>query len=79
MIGRPRSSKRFCQYGSRGDEDRDAVDEGAAGLEDLLDVPLGGHLRADRQVVDDHVGLGLSCRMPHDVVGRARRLGDRPA
>jgi hypothetical protein len=25
-----------------GDEDRDAVDERAAGLEDLLDVPLGG-------------------------------------
>ena len=25
-----------------GDEDRDAVHEGAAGVEDLLDVPLGG-------------------------------------
>ena len=42
-----------------GDEDRDAVHEAAACCEDLLDIPLGRLLRADRQVGDDHVGLGL--------------------
>src|SRR4051794_21200364 len=41
------------------DEDRDAVHEGAAGLEDLLDVPLRGLLGADREVGDDDVGVGL--------------------
>ena len=40
-----------------GDEDRDAVHEAAAGLEDLLDVPLGRLLGADRQVGDDDVGV----------------------
>ena len=40
-----------------GDEHRDAVDEAAAGLEHLLDVPLGRLLGADRQVGDDDVGL----------------------
>ena len=40
-----------------GDEDRDAVHHRAAGLEDLLDVPLGRLLGADRQVGDDDVGL----------------------
>src|SRR5207249_11058281 len=33
----------------RGDEDRDAVDERAARVQDLLDVPLRRHLRADRK------------------------------
>jgi hypothetical protein len=58
-----------------GDEHRDAVDERTAGLEDLLDVPLGGQLGADRQVGDDHVGLCLAEDL--DDVGRlAGRLGD---
>ena len=58
-----------------GDEHRDAVHEPAAGLEDLLDVPLGGLLGADREVGDDHVGLGLLEDLD-DVIGLARRLGD---
>ena len=53
----------------RGDEDRDAVHQGATGFEDLLDVPLGGHLRAHRQVIDDDVSLGF-LQDPDDVVGR---------
>ncbi len=31
-----------------GDEDRDAVDQTAAGFENLFDIPLGGFLGADR-------------------------------
>ena len=42
-----------------GDEDRDAIDEAAAGLEHLLDIPLGRHLGANRQIGDDDVGLGV--------------------
>ena len=59
----------------RGDEDRDAVDECAAGFQDLLDVPLGRHLRADRQVVHDHIGAGVLEDF-HDVGGRSPRLPD---
>ncbi len=44
----------------RGDEHRDAVDEGAAGLQRLGGVELGRLLRSDRQVGDQHVGLGLA-------------------
>ena len=40
-----------------GDEHRQAVDEADAGLQRLLDVPLGRLLGADRQVADEHVGL----------------------
>src|SRR3712207_8195382 len=50
-------------------------DEGAAGFQDLLDVPLGGHLGADREVGDDHVGLGV-LEDPGDVGGGAGGLGD---
>ena len=46
-----------------GDEHGDAVDEAAARLEDLLDVPLGRLLGADRQVGDDDVGVRLACRI----------------
>ncbi len=57
------------------DEDGDAVDEAAAGLEHLLDVPLGRLLGADRQVGDDDVGLRVLEDL--DDVGRlARRLRD---
>ena len=55
-IGSPRSSKRRAQSAVRGDEDRDAVDEGAAGRERLLGVELGRPLRADRQVGDQDLG-----------------------
>ncbi len=58
-----------------GDEDRQAVDEADAGLERLLDVPLGRVLGADRQVTDQHVRLGL-LEDADDVSGFARRLGD---
>ena len=57
------------------DEHGDAVHEAAAGLEDLLDVPLGRLLGADRQVGDDDVGLRLLEDL-HDVGGLARRLRD---
>src|SRR6476646_9401440 len=39
-----------------GDESGEAVDEADAGLERLLDVPLGRLLGADRQVTDENVG-----------------------
>src|SRR3954452_12618129 len=58
-----------------GDEDRQAVDEADAGGERLLDVPLGRLLRADRQVADDDVGLGL-LEDADDVGGLPRRFGD---
>ena len=57
------------------DEHRDAVHEAAAGLQDLLDVPLGGLLGADRQVGDDDVGAGVLEHLD-DVGGGAGRLGD---
>jgi hypothetical protein len=55
------------------DEDRHAVDHRAAGVQDLLRVPLRRLLGADRQVVDDDVGPGL-LEDPDDVVGLARSL-----
>ena len=42
-----------------GNEDGDAVDESAAGLEHLLDVPFGRFLRADRQVVDHDIDIAV--------------------
>ena len=59
------------------DEDRHAVHHRAAGRHDLLGVPLGRILRADRQVVDDDVDLAV-LEDPDDVVGRARRPSRRP-
>ena len=58
-----------------GDEHRDAVDHRAAGLEDLLDVPLRGLLGADRQIGDDDVGAGVLEHLD-DVDGGAFGLGD---
>ena len=74
-IGRPAFWKRLRPVVLLGDEHRDAVHEAAAGLEDLLDVPLGRLLGADREVGDDHVGLRLLEDLD-DVVGLARRLRD---
>ncbi len=74
MIGSPRSSKRPCQYSSASDEDGHAVHHRAAGLEDLLRVPLRRRLGADREVVDDDIGARL-LQDPDDVVRRAGRLG----
>src|SRR5262249_26453160 len=56
-------------------EDRDAVDEATASLQHLLDIPLGGCLAADGQVVDNDVGAGV-LEDVDDVGGRARSLGD---
>jgi hypothetical protein len=64
-----------CPVVLLGNEHRDAVHEAAARLEDLLHIPLGGLLRAHRQVGDDHVGLRL-LEDAHDVVGLPRRLRD---
>jgi hypothetical protein len=55
------------------DEHRHAVHHGAAGLEDLLRVPLRRGLGADREVVDDDVRAGLA-QDPHDVGRLAWRL-----
>ncbi len=45
------------------------------GLKDLLDVPLGRHLRADRQVGNDDVGLRL-LEDADDVGGGTGGFGD---
>ena len=58
-----------------GDEHRDAVHEAAAGLEDLLHVPLRRLLGADGEVGDDDVRAGVLEHL-RDVDGRARRLLD---
>ena len=58
-----------------GDEDGDAVDEAAAGLEHLLDIPLGRLLGADGQVGDHDVGVRLLEDLD-DVRGLAGGLGD---
>ena len=65
----------LAPVGRAGDEDGDAVDESATGLDDLLDVPLRGHLRADGHEVDDDVGLRLLQDFD-DVVRRAGGLLD---
>ena len=58
-----------------GDEHGDAVDEAAARLEHLLDVPLRRLLRADGQVGHDDVGVRL-LEDAHDVGGLAGCLLD---
>ncbi len=47
----------FGPGGIAGDEDRDIVDEGDAGIERARSVKLGRGLAADGQVVHHHVGL----------------------
>ena len=37
----------------------DAIHHTAAGIQDLFHVPFGRHLRSNRQVIDDHIGLGI--------------------
>ena len=46
-----------------GDEDRQRVDEGDAGVDGGLGVELGGVLGADRQVADEDVDLGVPQRL----------------
>ncbi len=74
-MGSPRLLEALAPVVLAADEDRDAVDEAAARLQDLLDVPLGRRLAADRQVVDDDVGAGVFEQLD-DVGGRAGGLGD---
>jgi hypothetical protein len=74
-IGRPGLLEAVVPVLLAGDEHRDAVDHRAAGLEDLLDVPLGRLLGADGQVGDDDVGLGLLEHLD-DVDVEPGRLGD---
>ena len=57
------------------DEDRDAVHEAAAGLQDLLHVPLRGFLAAHGQVAYHHVRLRVLKHLDH-VDGVARVLID---
>ena len=58
-----------------GDEHRNAVDERAARAQNLLHVPLGGFLAADRQIRHHHVRLGVLQQL-HDVVRGAGRFRD---
>ena len=51
------------------DKDRDAIDKAAAGLENLFDIPLGGLLRPNRQVIDHDVGTGFLKHLDH-IAGR---------
>ena len=74
-IGRSRLFEALVPVVLAGDEHGDAVDKAAAGLEHLLDVPLGGLLGADREVGDDHVGVRVLEDL-HDVGGLARGLRD---
>ena len=46
--------------GVAGDEHRQRVDEGDAGVDRALRVELVGVLRAHRQVGDEHVDLGVA-------------------
>ena len=63
---------------ARGDEDGNAVHEGAAGLERLLGIPAGRLLRADGQVGDEHVRAGLA-QGPRDIVLTLGCFGDAGA
>ncbi len=75
MIGTPALLEAALPVGLACDEDGHAVHHRAAGLEDLLRVPLRRHLGADRKVVDDHVGAGVP-EDADDVVGLAGSLLD---
>ena len=59
--------------GLRGDEDRDAVDESAACIKDLFDVPFGGGFGTDREIRDNHVCVRFF-EDADDIVRRARRF-----
>src|SRR5436305_14730428 len=60
----------------RGNENRDAIDQRAARLKNLLDIPFGGHFGADGQIRYDYIRAGR-LQDSHDVVGGTRRLLDR--
>ena len=75
MTGRPADGEAALPVRLAADEHRDRVDEADAGLDRLLDVPLGGLLAADRQVADHDVDLAL-LEDADDVGRRAGRLLD---
>ena len=77
-IGTPASVELLGPLRGAGDEDRQRVDEGDAGVDGALGVELGGVLGAHRQVADEHVDLGLAQRR-HDVDRLVVGLGDRLA
>ncbi len=58
-----------------GDEHWNTIDECTTGFQDLLDVPLGRHLAADRQVANHDVCLGILENLD-DVCRGARGFGD---
>ena len=61
-IGTPASVNLAAQLRVGGDEHRQRVHERDLGVDGALGVELGGDFRADRQVADEHVGLGLAQR-----------------
>ena len=61
--------------GGTGDKHRNTVDKTNTRLDCLLDVPFCGHFGADRQEIDDDVGLGVPENADH-IVCRAFSLGN---
>ena len=57
----------------RSDENRNAINKGATGIEDLFDIPFRRHFRTDRQIGDHHIGASFF-KNADDVVGRSRRF-----
>src|SRR5205807_623296 len=64
--GQPLVLKSLLPVLLAGDKHGYAVDKAHPGLEGLLDVPLGGHLAADGQVVDHHIRTGVAKDL-HDI------------
>ncbi len=75
MIGRPRSAKRCCQYGSRPMKTGMQLTNAQPGVKNLLDVPLGRLLAAHGQIVHHDIGPGVLEDL-HDVGGWAGGFGD---
>ena len=75
ISGRPRSCEPLSPIRSGGDEHRDAVDEGAAGLQRALGIPFGRPLGTDGQVGDKNIGCRAAERFG-DIVDRVVRLLD---
>ena len=78
-IGRPLrfEAPRPCRVAR--DEDRDAVDHRAAGLERALHVEARGALGAHRQVVEQHLGAGIAQHAHHLGLVGLERVGQHEA
>ena len=59
----------------RRNEDWNAIDEGAARLEHLFDIPFRGHFRTDRQIIHHHIGSRFF-QNANDVISWPRRFFD---